>query len=77
MDLQESYPASQVEPGWQICINDQWLVVGIVVETETLDGTRYITIVFEDSKNPSVKLAATAMIPARPPDQLPAVEPEY
>jgi hypothetical protein len=67
MNPQESYPAGRIEPGWQIFINDQWLVVGIVIESETPDGTGYITIVFEDSKHPSVKCRKTEVIVARPP----------
>jgi hypothetical protein len=73
---QESYPAGRIEPGWQIFIDDQWLVVGIVIESETPDGTRYITVVFEDSKRPSAKYRKTEVIVARPPDLPPAVEPE-
>lgn len=76
MNPQEPYPAGQVEPGWQILIDDQWLVVGVVVESETPAGTRYITIVFEDSKLPPVRCRKTALITARPPHQQPEGSPE-
>lgn len=71
----EAYSVSQVEPGWQILIDHQWLVVGIVVESETPDGVRYITFVFEDSKVPAFKLRKTGVITARPPHQQPIGEP--
>lgn len=76
MNPQESYPAGRIEPGWQVFIDNQWLVVGIVIESETPDGTRYITIVFEEQIHPSVKYRKTEVIPARPPDPSSAVEPE-
>ena len=77
MNLQESYPASSIKPYWQLFIDDQWLVVDMVIDSETPDGTRYITIAFRDSKNLPIKLRRTEMIPvpARPPDLPPAVEP--
>lgn len=74
MNQQKSYPASQIEPGWQILIDEQWLLVSIVVETETHKGTRYITFVFDDPKIPAVKLGKTEIILARPPYQSPTVE---
>lgn len=64
--------ASQVEPGWQLFINEQWVDVGVVVETETPDGTRYITFLFEKEANlPAVKLRKDAVVTARPPHQRP------
>lgn len=75
MNPQESYPASQIEPGWHILIDGQWLVAGMVIESETPDGTRYITILCQDSKQPAVKVLKTQEIPARPPDQPPEVPP--
>jgi len=75
MNRQESYPASQIEPGWHILIDGQWLVAGMVIESETPSGTQYITIVCEDSKQPAVKLLKTQEISARPPNQAPEASP--
>jgi len=73
----QQYPASQVEPGWQLLINEQWVDVGVVVETETPDGARYLTFVFdENAKLPAVKLRKTALILARPPHQPSSGAPE-
>ncbi len=64
--------AGHVEPGWQLFVNEQWVDVGVVAETETPDGTRYITFLFEEkSKLPAVKLRKDAAVTARPPHQLP------
>jgi len=71
----QEYPAGQIEPGWHIRINDQWLVVGVVIESETPDGARYITIVFEDAKTPAIKLRQTAVVVARPPQPPPEGSP--
>ena len=75
MNLQERYPASQVNPGWQILVGNQWLVVDIATETEKPDGTHYITFEFEDPTLPAVKVLKTEAIPAKPPHKWP-VEPE-
>lgn len=72
---QESYDAGQIEPGWQIFIDDQWLDVGVVIETEAPGGTRYITVAFADEELPAVKLHKAAIIIARPPQQQSTVEP--
>lgn len=71
MNQQESYPASQIEPGWQVLVEDQWVVAGMVIESETPGGTHYITIVCEDTQQPAVKLLKTQQICARPPGQVP------
>lgn len=75
MNPQEPYNASQVEPGWQICIDKQWLVVRAVIETETSDGSRHIWTFFEDQKRPAVRYLKTEEVPARPPDQPPEGSP--
>ena len=44
--------AGQVEPGWQLFIkNERWVDVGVVIETETPEGTHNVLIVFDDSTN--------------------------
>jgi len=69
---QESYAAGQVEPGWQLLVSDQWLDVGVVIETEeTQTGAHFVTIVFEDAKHQPVKLRTNTLISARPPAQSP------
>ena len=71
-----SYPAGQIEPGWHLFINEQWVAVGVVIETETPDGTHHITFVFEeDTKLPAMKLRKEALVTARPPTLPPTVEP--
>jgi len=75
-EFHQSYPASQIEPGWHLLINEQWVAVGIVIETETPDGTHFITFVFdEDTKLPAVKLRKEAMVTAQPPDLPPTSSP--
>lgn len=71
MNQYKTYPAGQIEPGWQILLDDQWLVADIVIETETADGARFITILFEDTKRPAVRFAKTATVTARPPEARP------
>jgi len=75
MNRQQSYPAGQIEPGWHVFLDDQWQVVGVVIESETPDGTRYITIAFEDPKLPAARLRKSAVVVARPPVPPPTVEP--
>ena len=79
MNYQEShpsYPAGQVEPGWHLFINEQWVDVGVVIETEIPDGTRFITFVFdEETKLPAMKLRKEALVTARPPDLPPTGPP--
>lgn len=71
-----SYPADQIEPGWRLLINKQWVNVGVVIETETPDGARFITFVFdEDTKLPAMKLRKEALVTARPPDLPPTGPP--
>lgn len=66
------YPAHQVLPGWQVYIakTKKWLSVGFVIETEATDGSGHILLGFEEEL-PAIWLDKVAMIPARPPSQLP------
>ncbi len=76
MNIQDLYPAGQVEPGWQVLMGDQWLVVGVVIESETPDGTRWISILFRDVDLPAVRHRKIDRIPARPPHLPPVIGPE-
>jgi hypothetical protein len=68
--------AGQVQPGWQLFIDERWVNVGVVIETEASDGVRHITFVFEeDARLPAVKLRKDAAVKARPPDLPTAMPP--
>jgi len=43
-------PASSIQPLWQVVVDDQWLTVDTVVETEQSDGTGLVWLYFVDHR---------------------------
>jgi hypothetical protein len=71
-DQAEAYrPASQINPGWHVRVDETWLAVDMAIETETIDGSRYITFAFTNPRRPAVKVHKTARVMSRPPERHP------
>jgi hypothetical protein len=59
-------PAGAIEPFWYVRIDDEWVFVDGVVETEARDGGRRIRFLFID--RPAMVVAKDDLVMSRPPD---------
>ena len=65
--MNEQYrPAGDIEPFWHVRIDDEWVFVDGVVETEAPDGGRRIRFLFTD--RPATVVAKDDLVMSRPPD---------
>lgn len=62
----EYHLASCVEPHWHVKVDDDWVWVGMVVETETPDGGGRLRFVFDDGTY--VEADKGNLVMSRPPD---------
>lgn len=68
--MKEQYrPAGDIDPCWHVLIDDEWVYVDGVVETEAPDGGRRIRFLFTD--RPATVVAKAELVMSRPPDDGP------
>ena len=60
--------AGSIEPHWQVLVDDQWVTVDTVVETERPDGVRLIHLYFVGHR-PAVAVKSD-LVRSRLPEQL-------
>jgi hypothetical protein len=68
MNAAEKYrPAKQIEPHWHVQTGDgEWVLVSMVVESETPDGGRRVRFYSDD--RPAMVLDEAEEVMSRPPD---------
>jgi hypothetical protein len=69
MNTEQYRPASAVEPHWQVRVDDQWLTVDTVIETERPDGVCLVWLYFVG--HPPAVAVKTDLVRSRIPEQIP------
>jgi hypothetical protein len=65
--MNEKYrPAGAIEPFWHVRIDDEWVFVDGVVETEVPDGGQRIRFLFID--RPATAVSKDDLVMSKPPD---------
>lgn len=71
--IEQYRPAGAIEPWWYVLIDDEWVFVDGVVETEAPGGGRRIQFLFTD--RPATVVAKDDLVMSRPPDDGSTVNP--